>query len=144
MRANRTSWAGTCLFLHYGIDPPDLPSHCNVYKANFYICHYLDCKNGGLSTTCHNDICDGVDDLTGKYFTPLHVLGDPLIHQGHDVREEMAQDVVPPSKKTPSTTDNLDLKGELLIHDLWKRGADSIHDIRVVNTDALSYQNKSP
>ena len=29
-------------------------------------------------------------------------------------------------------------KGELLIRDLWKQGTDNVHDMRVVNTDALS------
>ena len=27
-------------------------------------------------------------------------------------------------------------KGNLLIRDLWKNGTDSVHDMRVVNTDA--------
>ena len=35
-------------------------------------------------------------------------------------------------------------KGDLLIRDLWKNGTDSIHDMRVVNTDAKSYWGRSP
>ena len=27
---------------------------------------------------------------------------------------------------------------------LWTQGTDSIHDMRVVNTDAVSYQSKTP
>ena len=34
-------------------------------------------------------------------------------------------------------------KGDLLIRDLWKQGTDSVHDMRVVNTDALSYVCRS-
>ena len=36
------------------------------------------------------------------------------------------------------------LKGDLLIRYLWTQGMDSIHDMRVLNNDAASYQSKSP
>ena len=35
-------------------------------------------------------------------------------------------------------------KGDLLIQYLWDQGMDSIHDMRVVNTDALSWKSKTP
>ena len=35
-------------------------------------------------------------------------------------------------------------KGDLLIRDLWQQGLDSVHDMHVVNTDALSYVQKTP
>ena len=35
-------------------------------------------------------------------------------------------------------------KGDLLIRDLCTQGTDSIHDMRVVNTDAVSYQYQTP
>ena len=35
-------------------------------------------------------------------------------------------------------------KGDLLIRDLWQQGTDSVHDICVVNTDALSIARKTP
>ena len=35
-------------------------------------------------------------------------------------------------------------KGDLLIRDLWQQGIDSVHDMPVVNTDALSYVRMSP
>ena len=41
----------------------------------------------------------------------------------------------------PEVTDQ---KGDLLIQDLWQQGTDSVHDMRVVNTDALSYMRKTP
>ena len=37
-----------------------------------------------------------------------------------------------------------DEKGDLLIRYLWTQGTDSTHDMRVVNTDAVSYQSKIP
>ena len=39
---------------------------------------------------------------------------------------------------------DLEEKGDLLIRDLWKNGTDSIHDMRVVNTDTKSYWGRSP
>ena len=41
----------------------------------------------------------------------------------------------------PETTEQ---KGDLLLWDLWKNMTDSVHDMRVVNTDAKSYWEKSP
>ena len=35
-------------------------------------------------------------------------------------------------------------KGNLLIWDLWTQGADSIHELRVVKTDAVTYHSKTP
>ena len=35
-------------------------------------------------------------------------------------------------------------KGDLLIHDLWQNGTDSVHNMRVVNTDAKYYLGKQP
>ena len=43
-----------------------------------------------------------------------------------------------------SSKDKGELKGDLLIRDLWTQGTDSIHDMRVVNTDAVSHQSKNP
>ena len=35
-------------------------------------------------------------------------------------------------------------KGKLMLRDLWNNGTDSVHNMRVVNTDAKSYWEKSP
>ena len=35
-------------------------------------------------------------------------------------------------------------KGDLLIHDLWQNGTYSVHNMRVVNTDAKSHMSKAP
>ena len=67
------------LFLRYGLEPPDLPTHCDGCNTKFTISHTLDCKRFGLVTAHHNDLRDGVADLAGKDFTPSHVRDDPLI-----------------------------------------------------------------
>ena len=69
-------------FLSYGLDHPDLPTHCNGCEARFTISHALDCKKGGLVTARHNELRDGVSDLAGKAFKPARVRNDPLIYSG--------------------------------------------------------------
>ena len=66
------------LFLWYGLEPLDIPTHCDVCKARFTISHALDCKKGGLVTARHNELRDGVEYLAGKAFTPTHVSDDPM------------------------------------------------------------------
>ena len=44
----------------------------------------------------------------------------------------------------PAAPEVTEQKGGLLIWDLWQQGTDSVHDMRVVNTDALTYQMKEP
>ena len=60
-------------FLRYGLEPPDLPKYCDGCNTLFLIFHALDCKRGGLVTARHNELRDGVADLSGKAFTPSHV-----------------------------------------------------------------------
>ena len=74
------------LFLRYGLDPPDLPTYCDGCQAKFSISHALDCKKGGLVTARHNELRDGVADLSGKAFTPSHVRDDPLIYSVRAVK----------------------------------------------------------
>ena len=64
-------------FLQYGLEPPDLLSHCDGCDAKFTLRHILDCKKGGLVTERHNELRYGVADLAGKAFTPAHVRDDP-------------------------------------------------------------------
>ena len=70
------------LFLRYGLEPPELPTHCDGCEARFTISHALDCKKGGLVTARHNELRDGVADLNGKAFTPAHVREQSLIYSG--------------------------------------------------------------
>ena len=49
-----------------------------------------------------------------------------------------------PTDETTAAPQVTEQKGDLLIREFWKQGTDSVHDMRVVNTDALSYVRKSP
>ena len=89
----------------------------------------------------HNDLRDGVADLSGKDFTPAHVHDDIKIFTGHTMRVGKAK-AKDKDKGTPQN-DKGNQKGDILIRDLWAEGTDSIHDMRVVNNDAISYQSKN-
>ena len=49
-----------------------------------------------------------------------------------------------PSDATTAAPEVTVQKGDLLIRDLWQQGIDSVHNMRVVITDALSYVCRSP
>ena len=132
------------LFLCYYIDPPVLQTHCDGCNAKISICHSLDCKKSGLVTIHHNKLCDGVSDFSGKAFIPSHVRNNPLINLCCAIREGRAQYAVYPPKNPTETTEKSEQKGDILIRELWKGGTYSIHDIRVMNTDALPHWKKSP
>ena len=74
------------LFLRYGINPPDLPEHCDGCGAAFDICHALGCKKGGLIMARHNGLRDGVTELASKAFAPTHVRDNPKIYTSRAVR----------------------------------------------------------
>ena len=87
------------LFLQYGLEPPDLPNYCDVCNTKFSIYHALDCKRGVLVMAHHNELWDGVSDLTGKSFTPSNVRDDPLIFEVCSVKKPKAK----PARTTGST-----------------------------------------
>ena len=98
-------------------------------------------------TARHNELQDGVADLAGKAFTPFHVRNDPLIFVGCVVKRPKAK---PAGTSGSTDQDNALLpeateqKGFLLIRDLCQNGTDSVHDMRVVNTDAKTHSVKTP
>ena len=107
------------LFLRYGLDPPDLPTHCDGCKARFTISHALDCKKGGLVTARHNELRDRVADLAGKAFTPARVRDDPLIYSGRAMSrtkpKPAGSKLTTPSDATTEAPEIMEQKGDLLI-----------------------------
>ena len=100
------------------------------------MCHSLNCKKGGLFIERHNKLCDRVAELAGKAFAPTHVHDNLLIFSGCVVQKTKAQPTGythPPSKNKSEATEQ---KDELLIHDLYHNGTDSVHGMRVVKTYA--------
>ena len=85
-------------------------------------------------------------DLAVKAFTPSQVRNDPLIYQDCAVKRPKDKPAGPSGSTNSGDTpqEATEQKGDLLIRDLWNHGTDSVHDMRVVNTDAKSYWEKSP
>ena len=69
---------------------------------------------------------------------------DPRIFTGHAMRGGKAKGKASGKGKEAPPTEEGEEKGDLLIQDLWTQGTDSIHNMRVVNTDVVSYQYKTP
>ena len=136
------------LFLRYGLEHPDLPTYCDGCEARFIISHAIDCKKGGLVTARHNELRDGVADLASKAFTPAHVRDDPLIYSGRAMSKTKSMpagfNISKSSETTTAAPEVTEQKGDLLIRDLWQQVTDSVHDMRVVKTDTLSYVQKTP
>ena len=96
---------------------------------------------------CHNELQDGVADLDDKAFTPSEVHDDPIIFEGCAMKSPEAT----PSGASGSTDrygapppEATKEKEDLLICDLRQNGTDSVHNMRVVNTDAKSHSMKTP
>ena len=62
-----------------------------------------------------------------------HIRQDVSVHDTHVV-----------NTVSPLLTEVTEQKGDLLIRDLWQQGTNSVHNMRVVNTDILSYVKKTP
>ena len=138
-------WQDT-LFLRYSLDTPDLPYYYNGCNTTFYTFHALDCKRGGLVRAHHNNLHDGVADLAGKAFTPSHVRNDRLIFVGCATNSPKATPARSKSKTAPvdmSHIEAMEQKGDLLIRDLFQNGTESVHIMRVVNTDAKYHSEKT-
>ena len=106
------------LFLWYGLEPPDLPTHCDGCNAKFKISHALDCNRGGLFTERNNELCDGVADLAGKSFTPSNVCNKPLIYSGCVVKKTKAtpdRDIGTTDQAGAPPPEVMEQKGDLLI-----------------------------
>ena len=42
-----------------------------------------------------------------------------------------------------SPLEDMEQKGDLLIRDIWQNGTESVHEMRIVKTDAKSYLTKT-
>ena len=87
----------------------------------------------------------GVSNLSRKYFIPLLVRDKPLFTTGCVTRGINSQtDGHKKPNNTPMVPYNSKKKVYLLIQYLWKKWVERIYDIRVVNTDSISYLQRSP
>ena len=125
------------------MNPPDLKTNCDGCGDGFSITHTLYFKRGGLIVTHHNELFDGVADLSVKAFTPLHVCNNPLIYSGCGIWEGKSQSTkFQGTKNPPVFPEELEQKWDLLTRDIWQQRIDIIYNMHFLNTNALSYHNK--
>ena len=93
-----------------------------------------------------NELCDGVVELSVKSFTPTCVRNDPLIFAGWAVKRPNSKPARSKAEDKSSTPqlEATEQKGNLLIHDIWHNGTNSVLDMRVMNTDARNHLAKKP
>jgi len=132
------------LSMRYAETPHNFPDKCDGCDAQFSLQHALGCKKGGLVIFRHNEIRDELVNLASRAFTPSAVRDEPLIHGRANEKEKTS-----PAKNANQNIDKEaatgeDERGDLLIRGFWTPGTDCILDVRVTDTDAKSYCNRTP
>ena len=89
----------------------------------------MSCKVGGLVLLRRNDLA-GDQELM-----PAAVSEEPLIHSGRDLQVRA---------KGESTDAQPENRGDVAAHGFWRRGATTIFDVRITDTDAPTYRNRDP
>ena len=102
-----------------------LPPYCDGCGSPFSFDHALDCWVGELVGRRHNEVRDAIDDLASLVW-------------GQVQREPIICEV------TVDGTCDETLIADLRIRGVWQPQVDAVFDVHVVDTDALSYQSRSP
>ena len=103
---------------------PGLPGRCDGCGESFSLQHGLDCPNGGLIIRRHNEIRDCLGDMVGMVWP--QVIKEPIVKEGD------------PGINDPG------LHLDLGIHGVWLPQVEALFNIRVVDTNALSYKQRTP
>ena len=74
------------IFLRYSIENSDPPHRHDSCGDGFSVTCVLEFKNGGIVTSCHNELCNEVEDLSRNALTPTTVSDYYLINPGRTVR----------------------------------------------------------
>ena len=107
--------------MRYGLPLKALPSQCDGCGSAFDLPHALSCKKGGLISLRHNEVRDVLGDLSSLAWS--NVQKEPLIREH--------------SNEQPA------LRADLLVRGVWSYQDTASFDIRVTDTEAKSYNNKS-
>ncbi len=99
------------------------PLLCDGCGQEFTIGHALKCKRGGLVILRHNEIRDAVGDLANLVWPTVH--REPVVREADDQRQ------------IPALVADLGVRG------VWQPQDLALLDIRVIDTDATSYQTRA-
>ena len=98
-----------------------LPASCDGCGGDFSLTHTLDCRKGGLVTQRHNEVRDALGDLAALGYR--EVVCEPIVcNRDNDF---------------PALIADLGVRG------VWIPQGEALFDVRVVDTDAASYVNRS-
>ena len=109
------------LALRYNKVSSNLPSSCDGCGEIFDVQNALSCKKGGLISQRHNEVRDIVAELSQIAWKQVHK--EPVIRE--------------------TTTTESGLRADFLIRGVWNPQETASYDIRVTDTDARSYGNRS-
>ena len=137
--------------LRYGMRPVHLPQQCDGCGANFTIEHALNCKKGGLVTWRHNDVQQEWADLLKRALPASSVGTEPYIFYGLGVRAEQRRNAPPQEEAATEVAGDEEeeetlgdeARGDVSARGFHSRRRVTIFDVRVSDTDAPSYRNKT-
>lgn len=99
-----------------------IPLNCDGCGSPFDLSHALSCRNGGLVIQRHNEIRDTLGDLAALAWGQVH--REPIVREA--------------DSNSPA------LIADLAIRGVWTPQTEALFDIRVTDTDAQSYVQRSP
>ena len=101
-----------------------VPECCDGCGSVFDLSHALDCTKGGLVIRRHNEIRDAIADVSSMVWG--QVKKEPVVREPNNTTE------------TPALIADLSIRG------VWTPQELALLDVRVIDTDAKSYGNRSP
>ena len=102
----------------------EVPPNCDGCNALFDLSHALSCRKGGLVTQRHNEVRDAFGDLASLAYS--QVIKEPVVREAHN------------SFNSPALVADLSVRG------VWMPQSEALFDVRIIDTDARSYCNRSP
>ena len=127
--------------------PLNLPKLCDGCHCPFTVAHALSCMKGGLVIMRHNEMRNDLISVCQTCFAKGAVRDEPIIKTVVDPFNKRPEAVDPPCADDPTpevTTKAEDLRGDLLVRNMWRNGTSCILDVRMTDTDAKSYRGRNP
>ena len=112
------------LLIRYKKPLLEIPPNCDGCNAPFDLSHALSCRKGGLVTQHHNEVRDTFGDLASLAYG--QVVREPVVREAHHSSDDPA------------------LLADFSARGVWVPQSEALFDVRVVDTDARSYLNRSP
>ena len=122
------------LRIRYGLAPLNLPMHCDGCGDPFTVQHAMTCKKGGLVMRRHEAVAAEWHDLCARATTSTSVSDEPLIYTGQSrlLEAGVGGEILD------------ELRGDVGVHGFWRRGQQTIFDVRVTNTECASQRRRDP